>query len=141
MSGHSFGAYLAGPINGLTDKQVAERRKEWRSLLPVQCHCHFPEPIIERTGAVSARSTFSHDVWAIRRADVLLADLRLMDPEAGVTCYGSIAEIGIGASIGKLVVVVIEEDNPMMHHPFVGGAADVLVHTAVEAAKFLRNLT
>lgn len=140
LTGRNFGVYLAGPINGLTDDQIAKRRAEWLRLLPKHCHCHFPPPVIERTGAFSARSTFAHDVWAIRRADVLLADLRLMDQRAGIACYGSIAEIGIAASMSKLVVVVINEDNGMLGHPFVIGAADALVHTAQEAADYLKAL-
>lgn len=150
--------YLAGPITGQTWEGATDWREAWIERLrgtftmvgvsPMRGKDYL-KPEIEANGNVfhateyatlhpmSSRSgIFRRDTFDVRTCDILLANFLDCGERISI---GTIFEIGLAWSLGKYIIVVMDEEN-IHNHAFITEAASVVVDSLDEALNVLRVL-
>lgn len=144
--------YLAGPIGGRTYEEATEWRLDMTDLLTVRdFRVYDPMAGYENLAGTTSiglndgQWDFERDKLSIEDSDILVANLLLMDKVS----LGTVWELGYakGRDIFTLVIAPPADDwaFPMSdgqeYHPFIWGAADVLVNSIEDAVDFLYSLS
>ena len=144
--------YLVGPISGESYGDVVASIEERRSALldqvdgveiyhPMTGKGHLrTETKFKSTGYAgspvsSNRAIFGRDKWMVSQADVIVADFS----SATIASIGSMFELAWAHLQGKLVVVIMGEDN-VHQHAFVLQAADVIFEDFEEVVEYLQKI-
>ena len=154
--------YAAGPITGQSYKGATDwydalrtgipeaeivvpmRGKDWaKRVKKFKCEDYKEDfRLTDLNAAVSSdNGIYSRDIWDVRRADLLFANL-IGGDEAKKVSLGTVCEITAAQIFGNLSVVVSLK-NGMHDHPFIRQAAWVFVHDfndGITAARIALNL-
>jgi nucleoside 2-deoxyribosyltransferase len=102
------------------------------------------------SGISSNRAIFGRDSWDVRQCDIVLVNVKGLE----VASVGTLIEMGIAHAEGKLILLVIGEDewtirtpgveatpttNPF-DHVFVHQVSDIVVHDLEEAIEIIEAL-
>ena len=142
--------YLAGPITGHTYKEASRWRNyatfkllqtgfavrdPMRSESALKAALHHEEAITDVNALPVVGDPFERDVYDIKRADIVLANL-LPAEAVGVQSVGTLMELGMAYAWGKFIVVVT--GRPAVdQHPFIRGVASVVVPSIDAAVEVL----
>lgn len=144
--------YLVGPISGEAYGDVVAKIEAKRStILDIVPNSIVYHPMTGKkalrnelafksvgyvgTRIATNRAIFGRDLWMIRQADVIVADFR----DAKIASIGSCFELAWGHMLGKLVVVVMEDEN-IHQHAFVLQAADVVFDNFKDVIIYLKQI-
>lgn len=144
--------YLSGPIAGLT---YGEARYGWRQtvaevlvpgivvLSPMRHEGHLSEVRgpLEPAGQLGhffsgARIIFEKDRLDIQRSDIVLVNLL----GAKAVSIGTVAEIGMAHTMGKQIIVVMEDSGNVHDHPFVTVPASLRLNNLLDAVEAVNSL-
>ena len=144
--------YLVGPISGESyDDVVASIEERSSAILEQVTGAQVYHPMIGKSylrNEIKFKSTaydqypmstnraiVGRDKWMVRQSDVIVADFR----SAQIVSIGSMFEIAWAHLLGKLVVVMMGDDN-VHQHAFVIEAADVIFETFEEVVEYLQKI-
>ena len=142
---HRGSVYLSGPIAGLTYKDA---RYGWRDLFagqmrqgitvlsPMRHEGHLAEikDPLEAAGQLDhffsgSKIIFEKDRLDIERSDVVLVNLL----GATKVSIGTVAEIGMATTLGKQIILVMEDSGNIHDHPFVTVPASLRLNNLQDA--------
>ena len=144
--------YLVGPISGESYDDVINaieiKRSTLEDIIPgaqvyhpmtgksaLRNEIEFKSVGYNEIAIATNRAIFGRDKWMVRQADVIIADFR----GASKASIGSMFELAWGHILGKLVVVMMEDDN-VHQHAFVLEAADVIFTDFKDVVVYLKNI-
>ena len=146
--------YLAGPITGKTYAGATDWRHDFGLILPkiiklspMRGKDYLKELVDDvmpnavngsnpRQLMSTPRAVFSRDLFDIRRSDAIVANF-LHSTERSI---GTVFELGYARSLGKLIIVVMDEQN-VHEHAFIREAASFVVPTLKDAEDLLEQLS
>ena len=142
--------YLVGPISGQSYDAVTDNihdiksklSKEFQILHPMmgkeylRTELRFKSVGYDEHAPSTNHAIFERDKWMVNRADIILANLL---PSGDIASIGSCMELAWAALLGKLTIVVMQEDN-IHQHSFVLEAADVVFPTMYDAIEYLNKI-
>lgn len=115
----TYKCYLGGPIDGIPIEEVRERRAYSSKFLSDTLTVLDPtkRPPIDFNDREQATRVVWADLFEVQSADYILVDLGLIANYPSVKAWGSMAELGFAAAIGKRPWVVVPDINRV--HPFI----------------------
>ena len=146
--------YLGGPIHGKTIEEATSWRKTFTANLnhamaisPTRfkgldikstgddiagpLNYNYPKSVLSNSRAILTR-----DLMDIRRSDIVLMNFL----ETSQRYVGSFVEMGYAHALNIPVLLVIESNNELVQHPFVGQLASWIVPT-LEDARYIVETT
>lgn len=143
---HNGKVYLSGPIAGLS---YDDARYGWReyvddrlapgviTLSPMRHEGHLAEirGPLEPAGQLDhffsgSKIIFEKDRLDIERSDVVLVNLLGATSRVSI---GTVAEIGMATTLGKQIILVIEDEGNIHDHPFVTVPASLRLNNLDDA--------
>lgn len=143
--------YLSGPISG---ESYADARYGWRrvavdnlqrgitALSPMRHEGHLAETKGPLANAYpdhyfsGSKIIFEKDRLDIERSDIVLVNLL----GAKRVSIGTVAEIGMASTLGKQIVLVMEDEGNLHEHPFVTVPASLRLNNLKEAIDAINSL-
>jgi len=155
--------YLAGPIpislyssikEYMEDMELSyqtynndfDMSKHWRNYLAISLRSedyqilrpHIPGQYYtdNNDGKLKPQLVTNQDAWMIRNSDIVVADF-IKYGEPGYECIGTLIELGIAYSEGKLIYSITHGNSILNDHPFIKNISAALFYNEDDVIQYL----